>query len=400
MNGADMRNRKIDFLRGFSILLVLFHHFNIAYRLDDTALSHVFGWNAVRAVARNGNYGVTMFFVISGYLITKNAMRRWSELGHVDIGTFYALRIARIVPCLLLLLAIVNALALAGIAIFQNHSPAGTPVSFWLVNLASLTFWMNVLVGSHGWTNYALGVLWSLSVEEVFYLSFPLLCVALRREARLVVFWLSCIVAGPVYRFFHQGDEGDYLYAYLACFDAIAIGCCAALLARKVKWHGRAQTMFTGLTAAGMALVYLSWPIGQSNVLGVTAIAFGTAVLLLAANCAAGTSLRPARVSALIEALGKLSYELYLFHLIVLGLLRTSYPPSHVTGDEKLALLVGYLLLSVGLGATIARNYAEPSNRVVRKWLMPRRANRQANAPRRIGATSKPPDLDSHERLE
>lgn len=207
MNGADMRNRKIDFLRGFSILLVLFHHFNIAYRLDDTALSHVFGWNAVRAVARNGNYGVTMFFVISGYLITTNAMRRWSELGHVDLGTFYALRIARIVPCLLLLLAIVNALALAGIAIFQNHSPAGTPVSFWLVNLASLTFWMNVLVGSHGWTNYALGVLWSLSVEEVFYLSFPLLCVALRREARLVAFWLACIVAGPAYRFFHQATR-------------------------------------------------------------------------------------------------------------------------------------------------------------------------------------------------
>ena len=145
---------------------------------------------------------------------------------------------------------------------------------------------------------------------------------------------------------------------------------------------------------------YVSGRTGKSNVPGVTAIAFGTAVLLLSANCAAGTSLRPARVSAVIEALGKLSYELYLFHLIVLGLLRTIYPPSHVTGDEKLALLVGYLLLSVGLGAAIARSYAEPSNRVVRKWLTPRRANRQANAPRRIGATSNLRDLDSRERLE
>ncbi|CAM2195965.1 exopolysaccharide production protein ExoZ [Paraburkholderia kururiensis] len=379
MTDAGTRNRKIDFLRGISILLVLVHHFNIAYRLDDTFLSRVFGWEAVRAVARNGNYGVTMFFVISGYLITSNAIRRWSELGQVDVWAFYGLRIARIVPCLLLLLAVVNALAMAGIAIFQNHSPDGIPVSFWLVNLASLTFWMNVLVGMHGWTNYALGVLWSLSVEEVFYLSFPLLCLAFRRDARLVAFWLACIVVGPIYRFFHQGDEGGYLYAYFASFDAIAAGCCVALLARRVVWRGRTQTMVTWLTAAGMTFVYLSWPIGESNVFGVTAIAFGTTVLLLAVHERPDRStIRRTRASAAFEGFGRLSYELYLFHLIVLGMLRTIFRPSGVTGDEKLGLLAGYLLLSAGLSMLVARLYAAPSNRIIRQCLMLRKSRSES----------------------
>ncbi|HHX4167490.1 TPA: acyltransferase family protein, partial [Burkholderia contaminans] len=101
------RNARIDLLRGVSIVLVLLHHFNIPYSLRDTSLARVFGWDAVHAVARNGNYGVTMFFVISGYLITSNARRRWGSLGALDVRAFYVSRIARIVPCLLLLLALV-----------------------------------------------------------------------------------------------------------------------------------------------------------------------------------------------------------------------------------------------------------------------------------------------------
>jgi peptidoglycan/LPS O-acetylase OafA/YrhL len=95
--------------------------------------ARVLGWDAVRAVARNGNYGVTMFFVISGYLITSNADRRWSALGAINARAAracYGLRIARIIPCLLLLLAFVNLLALGGVAIFQNHPSAGMPISF------------------------------------------------------------------------------------------------------------------------------------------------------------------------------------------------------------------------------------------------------------------------------
>jgi peptidoglycan/LPS O-acetylase OafA/YrhL len=365
-----LRNPRIDLIRGISILLVLLHHFNIAYHLSDTTLAGVFGGDVVRAVARNGNYGVTMFFVISGYLITSKADRRWPGLAGINARAFYGLRIARIMPCLLLLLVTVNMLALGGVAIFQNHAPAGTPVSFWLVNLASLTFWMNVLIGAHGWVNYPLGVLWSLSVEEVFYLSFPILCLALRRESRLLAFWTVIIIVGPLYRFAHQGDEGGFLYAYFACFDGIAIGCCTALLARRIPMRGLAATVLQTLTVAAMTFLYLYRPIGQTNVLGVTAMALGTAVLLSGAcHRPSGPVLEHTPVLVGLGWFGRLSYELYLFHLIVLGAMRTIFPHRVVVGDEKLLLLAAFLVLSAALSAGVARLYAEPLNRSIRRSL-------------------------------
>jgi peptidoglycan/LPS O-acetylase OafA/YrhL len=373
------RNRRIDLIRGISILLVLFHHFNIAYRLNDTLLAEVFGPDAIQAVARNGNYGVTMFFVISGYLITSNANHRWPSLVHIDARTFYILRIARILPCLLLLLGTVNLLALTGLTIFQNHTPTGEPPSFWLANLASLTFWMNVLIGRDGWFNYPLGVLWSLSVEEVFYLAFPILCLLLQRDSRLLAFWAAIIVAGPVYRLTHQDDEAAYLYAYFASFDGIAIGCCTALLANhprlpnRLRQHEWTKRLLPFAAATGMACLYLWRPIGQTNVLGVTAMALGTAILLLSAQSQpTGPILNRFRALAMLTWCGKHSYELYLFHLVVLGTLREVFPPRDTTGNTKLLLLLLFLALSATLSAAIARCYAEPLNRRIRR-LLPRR---------------------------
>ncbi|RQR53143.1 acyltransferase [Burkholderia sp. Bp9125] len=367
---AGPRDPRIDLLRGVSILLVLLHHFNIPYALRDTAISRAVGWDAVHAVVRNGNYGVTMFFVISGYLITSNARRRWGSLAALDARAFYVSRVARIVPCLLLLLALVNGLAAAGVPVFENHAPQGVAVSFWVVNLASLTFWMNVLIGAYGWVNYALGVLWSLSVEEVFYLSFPLLCIALRRDARLLAFWALVIAIGPVYRFTHAGDEGGFLYAYLACFDGIAIGCCTALLADRPGSRMLARPAVQWLAVAAMAGLYFAWPIAQSHVIGVSAMALGTAVLLAGAQAhAGGGHARGSRLLAPLRGCGRLSYELYLFHLIVLGGMRSLFPPRATVGDDRLLLLVAYLALSAGVSAAIARGYATPVERFIkRRW--------------------------------
>ena len=354
---AHARDARIDMLRGVSILLVLLHHFNIPYSLKDTGLAALLGWPFLHALARNGNYGVTMFFVVSGFLITRNALDRWGGLDRIRPGAFYTLRAARILPCLLLALLTVDALALAGVQIFGNRADAA--VSLWTVNAAALTAWVNVLIVQHGWINYPLGVLWSLSVEMAFYLLFPLACLALRRGWALAALAAGLIVAGPLYRLASQGEAGAYLYGYAACFDAIAMGCCAAVLARPVRRPGRpAVRAIIGAAMAGC----LAWPIGQSNVLGTTAMAFGTALLLLGGATASGRMPGPCALAAC----GRLSYEIYLFHLVVLGLIRGWAPPALASGDARVALLAVYLAASCAAGWLVARWWSEPANAALR----------------------------------
>ncbi len=372
---VGVRNQGVDLIRTAAILLVLLHHFNIAYDLPHSPLGQALSPWLVRAVCRNGNYGVTMFFAVSGFLITSNAVRRWGRLREVEAGTFYRLRIARIGPCLLLLLALVDALGLTGVPIFANQSEAGPPISFLQADLAALSFRMNVLMARAGWFNYCLCVLWSLSVEEVFYLAFPLLCRVLRRPALLVGFWLLVIAIGPTWRFMHHSDEAGFLYAYLACFDGIAIGCCTALLSLRLS-SSRRRARWLLLAIPLMAALYLVRSIVDTGVWGVTAMAVGTAALLLAS--AAGPPSRPGRVAAGFGWLGRHSYELYLFHLPVLAAMRVVLPPAQIAGGIKPVWLLVFLLSSTVVAGVIARLVAEPANRALRRHLVRDRSYREA----------------------
>jgi len=124
-----------------------------------------------------------------------------------------------------------------------------------------------------------------------------------------------------------------------------------------------------------MALLYLYRPIGETNVLGVTGMALGTAILLLVAHSQASAPVfGSVRFPAVVGLAGRLSYELYLFHLVVLGALMMVAPPRIVGGDEKLLLLVVYLALSAALSGTVSRFYAEPLNRNIRQRFVPRPA--------------------------
>ena len=84
-----MRNYKIDILRGVSILLVLIHHFNIPYKLHNTFFGILIGGESLSTlIARNSNYGVTMFFVISGFLITQHTLQRSGSLAQIKLKDF------------------------------------------------------------------------------------------------------------------------------------------------------------------------------------------------------------------------------------------------------------------------------------------------------------------------
>ena len=366
-----MRNYKIDILRGVSILLVLIHHFNIPYKLHDTFLGILIGGESLSTlIARNGNYGVTMFFVISGFLITQHTLQRSGSLAQIKLKDFYIRRLARIIPCLVLLVAMVSVLGSLGLQTFINQSPNGVEVSYAVTVLSALSFWMNLLIIKYGWVNYALGVLWSLSVEEVFYLAFPVLCLALGRGKGFIVFLLAVIAYAPYFRALHFGEEsGAYLYHYFSSFDGIAIGCLTAMYAQHFKGAIYNQKMIVAVTAFLMTALYFYAPIKEVSTWGISVFALLTALLILCFT--QDLKVKPISYTARsLVWIGQRSYEMYLFHLIILGLMKVVYFPKDTLAAEKLMLLPVYFIAVFILSWAIEKYYSTPLNLKIRQsWI-------------------------------
>lgn len=367
------RNTRIDVLRGVAILMVMLLHFTLAYRLGDSPLTWMIPKPWLRAALINGNYGVTMFFVISGFLITSISANRYGGLERLSLRGFYAFRFARITPPLLLALAVIVPLGLLGLPSFRNaaHGVVLSRGFFVPVLLSILTFWHNVLMALRGYFNYALNIYWSLSVEEAFYLAFPLLCVGWKRQRLLIAGCLLALVAGPLYRQVHRADEIRFMYGYLACFDAIALGCLTALLTRRFDLGVLRQSWVQAAAVLALASTWL-WGIDGHEALGFSLVALETAVLLVGARSSGEGPQPPARLPArLFRWFGGHSYELYLFHIVVLGLMKDLVPREALSYGLKLPWLLLYLALSTAVAALVAARFSEPLNAALRRRLSP-----------------------------
>jgi peptidoglycan/LPS O-acetylase OafA/YrhL len=370
---SAIRNSHIDLLRGLSIAAVLLLHFSLTYRLTDSPLSLLLPVRWIRAVLINGNYGVTMFFVISGFLITSNNLARYGRLSETGLRQFYAWRFSRIIPPLILALIVIVPLAAMNFPSFADSGGHELPPAmlFALAIGSVITFWHNVLMQHVGYFNYCMNIYWSLSVEEVFYLTFPIACVLLKRNGLIAGLCGIFIIAGPIYRSIHRDDELYFMYGYLACFDAIAFGCLAALVSQKLVVGEFAGQVIRFAAGGGLAVFYLAGIEGH-EVFGFTWMAVCTAVLMLGASMAQEkkSSRLPTRILCWF---GTHSYELYLFHIIVLAAMRDIVPKESLSYTLKLPFLALFVLLSAAVAGAVSRLYAEPLNRRLRLYLEPRR---------------------------
>jgi peptidoglycan/LPS O-acetylase OafA/YrhL len=349
---------------------VLLLHYALAYRIANCPLTPLIGETAVRAVFFNGNYGVTMFFVVSGYLITSMSLARWGEPAGVKLRAFYTFRFARIMPCIVLALAIIVSLGLLDVPYFQNRQQ-GEPMPdtfFVTAALSVLTFWHNLLMQSEGWFNYCMNIYWSLSVEEVFYLALPLVFLAFRRRWLIVVGCVALIVIGPLYRAQHTDDELFYECGYLANFDAIAMGVLVAFLSARHRIDGARAKWLRIAGGLGVVGFYLRGIAGH-EVSGFSLVAFSTALYLAGSVRDDAAGFATGRWTAWVRWFGRHSYELYLFHIVVLALARNAWDRNDLPAAAWLPWLLLYVGVSALVAMAVARWLSEPANRAIRRRL-------------------------------
>lgn len=363
---ANNRNERIDFLRGIAILLVLLLHFRFCFNINYTFFSILMPENLLHALTINGNYGVTIFYVISGYLITLRSLQRYGNLASIKPFNFYQLRFARIFPGLILALVLINILALFPLKSFVNKP---NTTSMWFTNISALTFWYNILMQKvGGYFNYATTALWSLSVEEVFYLLFPIVCIIAQRKSRICLIAGALIIFCTTFRYLHRDNELFFIYDYFGCFDAIAIGCLAAIL--KNEGYGIFfQNRFTQLLAViALCTTYLIGIHGNET-FGFTVISSMTAILILSSDQPLIPQNMPMRmINMFVGFIGRLSYELYLYHLIVLGLLRDFFRSPQLGFMATNILFCAFILLSLAIAFLCHYYITEPLNRKIRNF--------------------------------
>lgn len=229
---ASKRLDGIDLLRGLSIFFVLMNHVNIRLLGADVPYTKFLPAQLVHILVWNAQLGVQIFFAISGFLITSITMRRWGSLPQVSLRGFYLFRFARIAPLLFLLLAILCALHLNGLHHYVVPAETG---GLGRALLAALTLHVNELEIHRGYLPGNWDILWSLSIEEMFYLFFPLACLLVggkRLFGRRTVFpalLFVFVILGPFGRtLFAHGNEIAEDYSYLGGMEGISLGCLTA----------------------------------------------------------------------------------------------------------------------------------------------------------------------------
>jgi peptidoglycan/LPS O-acetylase OafA/YrhL len=314
----------LDGVRGTAILLVVLCHAALMSPTPAGIVGHT-----VHDALLSGWMGVDVFFVLSGFLITGILVDARGDGERPPPGyfrSFYARRVLRIFP--LYYLFVTSALLVA----HANGKPAEHGTWWYWI------FLPNVLMARYGWlaATPGTGHLWSLAVEEQFYIVWPTLIAWLPRRSM----WVTCLallVASPLLRI-ALVTQGHGVAAYTLTFaraDALAFGACVALLVRDERRRYIGQARIVAGVAALVLIAFLmqdrlSEPYGVWGLIGGSepiAILTASCIYLIVADDALRRLANPVMVS-----FGKYSYAMYLVH-VPIRMTIVRWVAAHVTGD-------------------------------------------------------------------
>jgi peptidoglycan/LPS O-acetylase OafA/YrhL len=292
---------EIDGLRAIAVVAVIAFHLNI---------SGVPG----------GYFGVDVFFVISGYLLTGIIAREMSA-GQFSIAGFYARRIRRIVPALVVLLALSIAIGFALLTPGDYETMAQSAL-YALFGLSNFFFFNNTGYFDAASNTMPLLHTWSLGVEEQFYLIWPLFAVIAwkitrgRRTTMLAVFGAFAAASAALYVIAVSQNTNAAFYLPQNRAWELAIGGCLALLTDSQKPEGSRSWLADAVALLGLLAIVVSVAVVPSAVTWrsyyVALPVIGSAALIWGSQ--RGTIL--GRVLSLppFTFTGKISYSLYLYH--------------------------------------------------------------------------------------
>jgi peptidoglycan/LPS O-acetylase OafA/YrhL len=370
------RNSRVDLLRGVSILLVVIQHIAMRLDLKEGVLASLLPVRVMDGIFTHGYEAVFVFFTISGFLIASNALAFWGRLDRIELRTFYARRFARIVPALLALVAVLAVLHLCSVHRYVIDQPGQSLPGAIASALGFYLNWYEASTGHYlpaGWD-----VLWSLSIEEVFYLAFPLVCLLLRREWLLVPVLAALAMSLPWTRAAAQaGGEIWQQKAYFPGMSAIAVGILTALLSARVPTMSRTTIRI---------LVALGWLGIGINMFAEEAVwhalpdagmllwALSAALLLLGFRWNAKDYSRPLPGTGWIGSFGQLSYEVYLTHMFVVFAAVAMFQSTGANAYWSILWVPPTVAATWLLGKLVERYFSTPCNRALRRLLIKRSA--------------------------
>jgi peptidoglycan/LPS O-acetylase OafA/YrhL len=315
------RRPALDGIRAIAVLAVMAHHF--------------------APTAVGGSLGVDVFFVLSGYLITSLLIAERRSTGTISLSRFYIARAFRLLPALLVLFLVVDLLWQ-----MRPHTSALGPIGTELAVLVDVANWVSAV------TPTGLGYLvhmWSLALEEQFYLLWPLLLLSVVRRtgnAPRASHLLALSVLVVVLRaaaWIAVGVDG-VLYLTPTRADGLLVGVALALALEAGPlgaWH-IARSPRVGLPAAAVLLVLLAINVGPSPLylVSITLAVAATAALVAHVELnGAGITARLLSVRPL-PAIGRISYSLYLYHFPIALFLYD--PTDHSVSSFALKLVLSF----------------------------------------------------------